>query len=131
MNIWFVDDDEIILSLLKSIIGRNCAHSNCKFYSNPNEAYLDFIHAETKPDKIILDLNMPGLSGFQFLELLSVFPSNLLTTEVYMLSSSIREEEHNECLKYHFVKEFLVKPFKMPDFKRIGICIGQQQNLVA
>ena len=126
--VWFVDDDEIILSLLKAIISRNCENVNYRFYSDPNQAYIDFINGVEKPEKLVLDVNMPVLSGPQFLDLISVIPKEIMTTKVFMLTSSIRTEDYDNCMRFEFVHDFLIKPFKMDDFKRLGICI---QNKVA
>jgi CheY-like chemotaxis protein len=61
---------------------------------------------------IIVDLMMPIMDGFEFLEaynesLYEIMPD----LKVFVASSSINKQDKAVCLAYPFVKEFITKPF--------------------
>jgi CheY-like chemotaxis protein len=66
---------------------------------------------EHKPDLVILDLLMPVMDGFEFLE---VFNKEKHKIPVIVLTSAISDEMKKECLN-HGVKAFLAKPFLLSD----------------
>ncbi|PZF74711.1 response regulator [Taibaiella soli] len=72
---------------------------------------------EKLPDVMFIDINMPFMSGWELL--------NVLTEEnigfvhdipVYMLSSSTSKIDQKQADNYSFLKEYLVKPVKKEQF---------------
>lgn len=60
-------------------------------------------------DFIFLDINMPGMNGFEFLDALNQSgykPRNIIV----MLTSSIRDDDHQRCVAYPMVKMVVSKP---------------------
>ena len=66
---------------------------------------------DDQPSAILVDINMPGMNGFEFLDQYSNFQnkSNL----VMMISSSMDKTDIDTLKDYPFVKTYCVKPFKM------------------
>jgi CheY-like chemotaxis protein len=65
------------------------------------------------PDIIFLDLNMPGFSGWDFLEQFErLYLSFKKHIGIYILSSSICTEEKLRAKQYSFVRDFISKPIK-------------------
>jgi len=63
------------------------------------------------PDVILLDLNMPVMDGWQFLDEFRKFkPSKKVT--IYIVSSSINVEDQVRASSYQEVSRFYVKPIK-------------------
>ena len=60
-----------------------------------------------RPDIILLDLNMPILDGWQFLDEFKQFNS---TAQVYIMSSSNYPEDIQNASNYPLVKGYIVKP---------------------
>lgn len=64
---------------------------------------------EPLPSVILLDINMPILDGWQFLDEFIKFaiPKKII---VYIVSSSIDQADHLKAAKYKEVSNFFVKP---------------------
>jgi CheY-like chemotaxis protein len=82
------------------------------------QAALDTIASTTSPfDVILLDINMPGMNGHDFLTEYAKQP--LPTTVIVMLTSSSQQDDMDRCYQYDFVKEFIGKPLYPESLKQI------------
>ena len=70
---------------------------------------------EHQPDILVLDVMLPGMSGFEILENLKDEKFDLSKTKVIMLSTKSRAEDISRGFKLGAV-EYLPKPFKMDEF---------------
>jgi CheY-like chemotaxis protein len=69
------------------------------------------LNAAALPDVIFLDLNMPDFSGWDFLEQLEhIYKHFPNPVTVYIMSSSVDEQDKLKVFRYPFVKEFISKP---------------------
>lgn len=69
---------------------------------------------EPRPDAILVDLKLPGLSGFQLLERLKA-TEGLREIPVVILSTSAREDEIARGLEIG-ARAFLTKPIRVDEF---------------
>lgn len=69
------------------------------------------------PDYIFLDINMPRMGGIQFLSIISDL-TLVKKPQIYMLSSSIQEKDHQQCLQYSMVVDCLSKPLSVEQLQR-------------
>ncbi|WP_428327994.1 response regulator [Mucilaginibacter sp.] len=64
-----------------------------------------------KPDLIFLDINLPGMDGFDFLDEFHKLNDELKSkTKVIMLTTSLNPDDQTRALNYKEVKSFLNKP---------------------
>ena len=72
------------------------------------------------PDLILLDLNLPILNGWDFLNWYDGRnPEHLRDVIIYILSSSVDEDEKKKAYSYPFVSGFIEKPLKLDHIKHI------------
>jgi two-component system, chemotaxis family, chemotaxis protein CheY len=84
-------------------------------YLKENAANIDKL-----PDHLFLDINMPFIDGWMFLEDFVQLKSKLVKDiRIYMVSSSIDQRDMNRAKEYSEVKEFVVKPVSMETFSRL------------
>ena len=75
------------------------------------------------PDLVLLDVNMPIMDGWQFLEeFLEVKPLLKKKVALYMVSSSINPKDMERAKKYDLVADYLVKP--MAKKQLVGLIQG-------
>lgn len=69
---------------------------------------------QTLPKLILLDINMPHMNGWDFLEAFEKLPANMLHHyQVMMLSSSMDPRDITKSETYASVSKFISKPFSL------------------
>lgn len=103
-----IDDDKIVCYLHERLL-KKIGFLNVTFFTDSREALKYVTNSINKKFILFLDLNMPLLGGWEFLDRLSDRNfENKLT--VYIVSSSIDERDHNKANNYNVVEAFLEKP---------------------
>jgi PAS domain S-box-containing protein len=109
-SIWFIDDDVINNLLNERLLKKHFPQISCKTFSEAERAFDELItNTDQLPDAIFLDINMPVMNGWDFLD--NLLNKNL-NLKVYMLTSSIDPKDQEKALGYDSVKDFISKPFK-------------------
>jgi response regulator of citrate/malate metabolism len=115
-NILLIDDSEMDNYISEFIITKSNRVEKINIFNSPIEAleYIGMLQSnhEKFPDVIFLDINMPDMDGFGFLDEFSKFSENLIKeTSVFMLTSSSNPNDIKRALKYPVVKKYFIKPF--------------------
>ena len=117
-TILIVDDDDADQFLAKYCIEQYDPAIDVWQAYDGQEA-LDMIDAAEKhPDLIILDINMPGMNGFEFLE--TFCPQCNHSIVVTMLSSSSQEKDKDRSFQYPCVKEYFLKPLSVAHLEQLS-----------
>lgn len=119
-----VDDDSTNNLICDFTIRKFDKDAIINLYLEPEKALIYIKHtysgiSEPLPTVLFLDVNMPTMSGFEFLEEFRKFDPEVKNQFViYMLSSSI-EDFKIQAKKYPFVAGFLSKPLKFSHLENI------------
>ncbi|MGB1014882.1 MAG: response regulator [Nannocystaceae bacterium] len=84
---------------------------------------------QLQPDVILLDINMPGMDGFEFIEAYKVLRSRTHDTAVVvMLSSSTDPRDHARARESGIVRHFVTKPPSEHDAQQIAELFGSERG---
>ncbi len=126
-----VDDDPITLMLCKKVLLKANLSKAIDTSVNGEDAlaYFDRLMADSTtdyPQLIFLDLNMPVMNGWEFLDHFSggKYAQQFPLTKVIVLSSTIDPEDIEKSKKYPMVIEFLSKPITVEIIELLNRNLG-------
>tara|TARA_R110000796_G_scaffold67449_4_gene154752 strand:+ start:1016 stop:1429 length:414 start_codon:yes stop_codon:yes gene_type:complete len=133
-TVCIIDDDPIFVYGTKVILNCNSSFcSNIMVYENGREALDDLTSIITSkeklPEVIFLDLNMPILNGWEFLDNFCKIPDIETKTRIYILSSSVYSVDIEKAKNYSIVKDFIEKPLTDLKFSGLLKVIENEKNL--
>ena len=111
-----IDDDPITLMLCKKVIERINYTKEINTALNGEEAINYFNEIKdnelTPPDLVLIDLNMPIMNGWEFLDCYLDLKYNLVykDTKFIILSSTIDPNDIEKSKNYPMVVDFISKP---------------------
>lgn len=126
--IWIIDDDLVSLYATRYRIEQS--ESNAKVYDFDTaeialQAYNENSDVEHElPDIIFLDLVMPGMNGWQFLEELAKISKTHKKTEVYILSAFSNAKDRRQAKAHSAIIGHFDKPLSKIDMDRTLLAIN-------
>ena len=119
-KIWVIDDDPIYQIIVKKIIEKSEMFTEIYSFKNGKDAidnlYKSSENSESVPDIILLDINMPIMDGWEFMEELGLIKTKFNNEiVVYIVSSSIAIEDKNKSKSYENILGYLSKPINVND----------------
>jgi len=114
MKIWLIDDDNVTNMLNRFFLEEHYPTLEIRSFIYANEALDVLAQGREKVDFVLLDINMPGMNGWEFLEALQLTEHTADTLpEIYMLSSSLDPEDQAKARNSALVKGFISKPLEV------------------
>jgi len=71
------------------------------------------------PDIILLDLKMPGMNGWEFLERLNKVSAQMENVAIYAVSNFITSTQQNAATKHQLVKGYIERPITLIEIEKI------------
>ncbi|WP_299823684.1 response regulator [uncultured Pontibacter sp.] len=122
MKTFSIDDDQISNFLTERALEEAEFATELHAFLSAEEA-LGFITKDCEtnlPNIIFLDLNMPIMSGWDFLDALQPYKENLLgKCHIYILTSSLDTSDTARAREYELISGFIHKPLTMEDVQVI------------
>ncbi|WP_047414324.1 response regulator [Cellulophaga sp. Hel_I_12] len=116
MNILFIEDDMIESMKFQRTLSKIASRHTIIEAKNGEQAIDALKNSESLPDIILLDLNMPRMSGIEFLQILKAdeqykyIPTIILTT-------SENRADLLECYRIG-IAGYVIKPLKYEDYEQ-------------
>ena len=127
---YVVDDDPLYNFGTKKILEITSFTKQALFFLNGEEAWEDFQQRiennDPMPDVILTDINMPLMNGWQLLDKIgSVSYDHPI--KIFVISSSINQDEMDKAKKYDYVSDYIVKPLTLDKVKTLKVKILEGQ----
>lgn len=110
-----IDDEEIDQKLYTRVLKRSGLVENVVSFTYADEAF-EFLKAndDLVVDVIFLDINMPRMNGFQFLEKVTTeLKREFAHLVIVMLTTSLDPKDREMASKFDIVREFINKPLEV------------------
>ena len=104
-----IDDNRLDIFINTRVIKTNNYADEIMACEDAEEALNLLKHEKVKPDVIFVDINMPVMDGFQFLDEYEKLNIDKSRTKIYMLSSSINPADLERAKHNKYVTCFLNK----------------------
>ena len=122
MRTVLIDDDFISVFLTEKLLKREGLGDALRSFQSPQEAvrYLQQTIPEQVPELILLDLNMPLMSGWDVLEALKPYEAQLQEQcLIYILTSSLALSDTTRSKEFSLVTGLIHKPLGKEQIQEI------------
>lgn len=121
-----VDDDSISLTISKLLLKRTGFAEEVATAIDGSDAlnYFSQVTSDNSsisaPELVILDINMPVMNGWEFLDAyVKDYAQKLPGTKVVILSSTIDPEDFSRAKKFDVVTQFVSKPLSVENLTEL------------
>lgn len=116
MTLLIVDDDLDFVYLLRRCL-RKCRGIGTVHHARNGREALDVLrglqaNGDGWPDICLLDINMPVMNGFEFLQAYDLERGGRSTPVIHLISSSDSDTDRRKASGFAIVRNYLVKPIE-------------------
>ena len=133
-KVLLIDDDQVSLLIAKKYLighGINELVEDLTLFTKAEDALKLLTEAKTTQEDfifwILLDVNMPGMNGWDFLDRVETNELNNIV-KVVMLTSSISEVDSNKANSYSSVHGYFSKPMTQEKCQKFKALIQEKEG---
>lgn len=123
-----IDDSEIDLFIHRRFLELcNFSHELISYRSAESALeWLKNLNGDPAPDLIFLDLNMPVVDGFSFLNHFNELPRKIRDrSRIVVLTSSSSTTDREQVFLYENVVKMITKPIKQADIDALRVLLAE------
>lgn len=130
--VMLVDDSSIDNFVNTKVLYRNHFAENVMEFTRSRHALRYLLKLNKEEDAIIpsvlfLDLDMPEINGFEFLDAFELLSEKIRNNvHIFILSSSVNPADRDNCSKYKSVISFMHKPLMKNNLDAINTMLSQK-----
>ena len=131
MRVWLIDDDHVTNMLNRYYLEEHFEGLTIQLFGKAKTALEDLFESKNYPDVIFLDINMPEMNGWEFLDALLIQgKSGNHFPDIYMLSSSLDPADRMRAENNALVRGFISKPFDVENLRFLAVPATQVRRAV-
>lgn len=128
-TLMIIDDNAVDQKLCRRLVNRSGLVDNVLGFLSAEEA-LDYLRNQTLPaaDAILLDINMPKMDGFEFLDTATrELGARFTRVVIMMLTTSLNPYDQERARRYPVVTDYCNKPLLLDYLERLAERLNQEK----
>jgi CheY-like chemotaxis protein len=114
-TVTMIDDDDVDHFIVKALV-RRLDNVELVSFKSPLSVITLIQEGKFHSDYVLLDINMPGMNGWEFME---VFEASDVQVPVFIVSSSRNETDLQRSSGFKSVKGYFFKPLMLEQLQKL------------